>query len=72
MIIYGVGAGIGTGTWGDVLAVHHINKPAEFVILRTIGIIAERNAEIERGQPVHGVDGLDGSVENLGGIEHHR
>ena len=72
LIIYGVGAGIGPGARGDILPVHDIDEPAEFVILRAVGIIAEGEGEIERGEAVDGVGRPDGGVENLRRIEHHR
>src|SRR5271169_4094517 len=42
LIIYGVGAGMGPGARGDILAVHDTNKPAQFIILGAIGLVAER------------------------------
>src|ERR1035437_9323135 len=72
LIIYGAGSCVGAGTRGDIFSVHDINIPAQFIILRAIGIIAQRNGEIERKQTIHSVGGPDGVVENLRGVEHHR
>ena len=72
LIINVGGAGMGAGTRRDILSVHDINIPAQFVILRAIGIIAQRNGEIERKQAIHSVGGPDGGVQNLRGVEHHR
>ena len=54
------------------MAIHDINKPAEFVIFGAITIIAERHPEIERHETVDFVGRLDGSVEHLGRTENHR
>ena len=72
LVVDGGGAGIGAGAGGDVLAIHDINKPSQFVVLGAVDIIAKRKAEIEWGQAVQGVGGPDGGVEHVSRIKHYR
>ena len=72
LVIDGVGPAMGSGTGHDLFAVHHVDEPAEFVELGGIAEIAEDDAEIERGLAMQGVDGLDGGIDMVGGVEHDR
>jgi hypothetical protein len=72
LIVDGGDAELSAGCGDDILAVDHINEPAEFVELGAVGHISEHDPEIEGRLPVQGVHGLDGSVEHLGGRKEDR
>jgi len=72
LIADGVGAAVIAGAGLDVLAVHHVDEPAQFVELGTVGHIPEHDAEVEGRLRMQGVDGPDGGVEDLGRGKHDR
>ena len=63
LIVYVGGAKVVAGTGCNILAIHDIDKPAEFVELRRIAIVAEHHAEIERALLVQRIDRPDRGIE---------
>jgi len=70
LIINGVGTGMGAGTGGNHLAVNDVKIPPELIIHAGIAAVAQRDHEIKGIFLVQGICRLNGSIKDLGGVQH--
>ena len=56
----------------DDLPVDDIEIPAQFVVLRAVARVAQRDAKVKRLPLVQHVNRLDGGIQNMRRVQHHR
>jgi hypothetical protein len=71
-IINDIGSNMSARAGDDNLAVNDVNITSQLVILGVVASIIKGNPEVKRRLFMHGINCLNGGIENMGRCEYNR